>query len=424
LKAGRLSEFLQAYMLQATNPASKPFRADMLQEMEATPWQWMPRYDLYDPSRTTRQVRGRGAERTLGVSDRTGKVTVSRLGSKILVHESGGFFWKPDELIADLFASNERHRPVKQGIEKTSLDEWLLQPIRIEMLRRGVSLNVVPMNAPQDRSKEDFIMGLQPFFEARDIVLIGGVGAHAQLVAEIVNFPQGPRDVLNALAYALRMFAGVPMYEDFSGANIAELAYPQGETVFVGWNATPAQVAAVALGRDGRRFNVLWDAASAGVLAEAVKIVAFELRTTFPRARFQTWVPADTFDQWQRIALVPALRQERFTPLRGEHANVARGGLSERIRTTWRNHRLLMVDRKAKGTLNALAAGYAMPVERAGRASTEPEAGTSRLLAEALECMVAILDQRQDTEDGFPQGAHLARNAQGLPYVTANPRAR
>jgi hypothetical protein len=116
---------------------------------------------------------------------------VSRLGSQILVHESGGQHWKPNEFIEDLFATNEKHAPAKIAIEKNSLDDWLLQPIRIEMLRRGKPLPIKALNAPQDRSKEDFIIGLQPFAQAKDIVLVGGRSAHPQLVAEWINFPQG-----------------------------------------------------------------------------------------------------------------------------------------------------------------------------------------------------------------------------------------
>ena len=37
---------------------------------------------------------------------------------------------------------------------------------RLEILRRGKSLPIEPLNAPQDRSKDDFIMGLQPFAQA------------------------------------------------------------------------------------------------------------------------------------------------------------------------------------------------------------------------------------------------------------------
>lgn len=418
--SGMLGAFLQSYMLQTTNLAAKPFKLDLLQAWEVSPYHWMPRFVIYDPSRSTNEKRSKDAEK----SDRTGKVVVSRLGSKILVHESSGNYWKPDAFIADLFATAEAHSPVKIGIEKNSLDDWLLQPIRLEILRRGITLPLKPMSAPQDRSKDEFIMGLQPFAQAKDIVLIGGLMNHPQLVAEWTNFPQGPRDVMNALAYALRMFSGVPVYEDFSGANVGDAPQPRlGEDVFLGFHATPTEVVAVAVVREGRRLCVAADWSLAGALSDAVRTLAFEIRATFPRASLKAWVPADIFDQWQRVALVPALRTERFTPYRAEHIAPARGCLAERIRTTWRNARLLTVDLKAKLTLNALAAGYALEVGKGGRTEKVPEEGTSRLVAEALECLVAMLDKSESTS-AIPKGANTAVTPSGHVYVSAHPSPR
>ncbi len=423
-RAGMLSSYLQSYMLQASNPQGKPFKEEMLAAVEVSPWHWMPRFAIYDPSRTSREKRIRRAGVDEVKSDRTGKVVVSRLGSQILVHESSGNYWQPNELVADLFATQQNHRPAKIGIEKNSLDDWLLQPIRLEMLRRGEPLPLQFLLAPQDRSKDEFIMGLQPFAQAKDIVLVGGKVAHPQLVAEWCNFPSGPRDVLNALAYALRMFSGSPMYEDFSGANIGEAPNARGgEEVIVGWQGSPAEVVAVGCLREGRRICVAGDWSATGALADAVKTIAFELRATFPRARLQCWLPADTYDQWQRIALVPALRTEKLTPYRGEHVAVARGCLAERIRTVWRNARLLTVDRKATLTLNALSTGYALPAEKGGRLAQEPEPGLSRMAAEALECAVKALDRQEDASV-LPKGANIAHTPSGVAYVSSNPRTR
>lgn len=418
--SGMLSSFLQMYMLQTVDPEAKPFKDSMLASLDVSPYHWMPRYAIYDPSRTSNQRRN---DRTS--SDRTGKVVVSRLGSKILVHESGAFYWKPDAFINDVFDTNERHRPAKIGVEKTSLDDWLLQPIQMETLRRGVSLPLKALNAPQDRSKEEFIQGLLPFATVKDIVLVGGRTAHPQLVAEWANFPQGPRDIMNALAYSLRIFAGVPMYEDFNGGNIMEAPQPRlGETVYLGWQASGSESVCVAVVRDGRRLAVAADSSGTGAIADTVKTLAFTIRSAFPGATFQAWVPAETYDQAQRIALVPALRAERLTPYRGEHVAVARGCLSEYLRTKWHNKPLLSVDNRSKGVLNALSAGYALSVEK-GRPSSEPEPGTSRLIAEALECVVAALHRIGDADDqGFPRGAHLSHNPSGVAYVSANPRAR
>ena len=418
-KAGELASFLQMYMLQAVNPEARPFKEEMLGAMDVSPWHWMPKYVIYDPSRTTNERRSK----TKAKSDRTGKVVVSRMGSKILVHESSGRFWKPDEFIGDVFAANDTHQPVKIGIEKNALDDWLLQPIRIESLRRGATVPVRALQAPQDRSKEDFIMGLQPFALAGDITLVGGKTAHPDLVQEWINWPQGSRDVLNALAYSLRMFGGTPVYEDFSGANIGDAPTPRmGETVYVGAAAAGSEVALVAVVREGRRLCVAADWTGTGSLSDVVKTLVFELRATFPRASIQAWVPAETHDQYQRIPLVPALRAEKITAYRAEHVSIARGCLSDRIRNVWRSHRLLTVDLKAKNTLNALGAGYAYPAEKGGRQGSIPEEGVSRLIAEALECMVAMLDRQEDAGIGIPKGANVAHTPGGAAYVSSNPR--
>jgi hypothetical protein len=82
-----------------------------------------------------------------------------------------------------------------------------------------------------------------------------------------------------------------------------------------------------------------------------------------------------------------------------------------------------VVDRRAKLTLNALATGYAMPVERGGRSAAEPEPGTSRLVAEALETMVAVLDKSLEAEGGaIPKGANVGLTPSGISYVTAAPK--
>jgi hypothetical protein len=411
--AGRLSDFLQSYMLQATNPESKPFRDEHIRAMDTAPWQWAAKYAIYDPARTTNPEK----------SDQCGKVVVSRFGSRILVHESHGYYWKPDAFIKDLFGTNDRYAPAAIGVEKNSLDDWLMQPIQLEMMKRGVALPLKALQAPQDRNKDTFILGLQAFFEAGDIVLIGGKIAHSQLVAEILNFPSGTKNILNALAYSLRMFSGQPIYEDFGHANIGDApAARAGETVHVCFNATPAESVCVAILREKRSLFVAVDFSASGQPSETVKILAADLRAQFPGARFSIWVPAEVYDQYQRVALVPALRGLGLVPYRGEHVAIARGCLADKIKTVVRQRRMLMVDEKARLSANALSAGYCLPVERGGRTNTEPEAGISMLVGEALECVSFQLGR--EIVDNPMKGAHISENAQGVQYASALPARR
>lgn len=409
-RAGMLRQFEQEYLLDVDTAESKPFTEEMLRSIDLAPAAWLPRYAIFDPARTA----------SVATSDRTGKVVVSRLGSKIIVHESGGYFWKPDEIRTDLFSTWERHHCAEVGVEENALNEFLLQPIRFEMMRRGVVLPLRALRAPQDRDKAAFIMGLEPFFKAGDVLLVGGRGNHAQLVAEMLNFPGGKLDILNALAYALRMFAGQPVYEDFGEANVAP--YSGGGKLHLAWNASASEVVCAVLARSGRYYSVAHDFAASGPTLDAVRTVASEVRAAYPRSLFDSWVPAELHDTWQRIALVPSLRAEKFSPWRSEHASVARGALAEKIRTTIRERRLLCVAKDAPLTLNALAGGYKYPVASGGKQALDPEPGLSRLVAEALECTVAMLERGLDNQD--ESSGNFALNPQGARYRTALPSPR
>ncbi len=407
--AGMLREFMQERMLQVDSTDTKPFTEEMLRAVDVAPCAWLPKAAIFDPARTA----------SLSKSDRTGKVVVSRFGSKIIVHESSGNFWKPDAIRQDVFETVEKHH-CEVAIEKNSLDEFLLQPIRFEMLRRGATFPLKGLQAPQDRDKKGFIMGLHPFFSAGDIILVGGRGSHTQLVAEILNFPGGRLDILNALAYSLRMFAGQPVYEDFSEPNVTQAPSPRtGESVFCAWNASPAEVVCAVLVRTGRHYSVMADWAAGGPALDAARTIALDLRAKYPRARLETYVPAELHDSSARIALVPALRELKLIPFRGEHLAAGRGSLAELIRTTVRTRRTLTVDPGATHTIAALAGGYKYPLMAGGRTGPEPETGISRLTAEALECMIAVL--QMGVANAQPSGANYGVNPQGARYMTALP---
>jgi hypothetical protein len=409
-RAGMLRQFQQEYLLNVDTSETKPFSEEMLRSIDLAPAAWLPRYGIWDPARTA----------SVATSDRTGKVVVSRLGSKIIVHESGGFFWKPDEIRSDMFSTWERHHCAEIGVEENALNEFLLQPIRFEMMRRGVVMPLRPLRAPQDRDKQAFIMGLEPFFKAGDILLVGGRGMHAQLVAELLNFPGGKLDILNALAYSLRMFAGQPVYEDFGEANIGPAPAPSvGQKITLAWNASASEVVCAAVLRVGRHISVTHDWAAAGPLVDSIRAIAANMRASYPRGLFESYAPAELHDTWQRIALVPALTAERFKPWRGEHTTLARGALVDKIRTTVRDRRLLTVSKDAPLTLNALAAGYKYPVALSGKSSHEPEPGLSRLVAEGLECAIAMMERILDNDTDV--SGHFRSNPQGVRYRTSLP---
>lgn len=407
-REGMLREFNQEFMLIAEGSQGKPFTEDMLRFQDLPPASYTPRVVIIDPARTVEVKK----------SDQTGHVTVSRLGTTIYIHQSGGEYWQPDEIVAGVYNMSSAHDNADVVIEKNSLDDWLLQPIRAMSLMTGRHVNVRPVNAPQDRDKAQFIMGMRPFMKAGDIVMVGGRAKHQQLVTQMLNFPSGKRDILNALAYALRVFSGVPIYGDFSDANLIE-RYEAGraDSLLLGCNSSSTETAVVLCVYSGAFLTVVGDWLSPLVPNDCVPDIAKLIRSMYPGRKITAWVPADVFDQVGHNPLVAALRASNLPAKRAEHSSMARSSLSPMIRTTMRGRRVFQVDRNARGTMQALASGYNWPVKSGGERGAEPERGPARTLMEGLETLAYAIE-KVDTSASVSANAY---NSLGAPYLSALP---
>jgi hypothetical protein len=406
---GLLREWVQEYQLIAAQTQGKPFVEDEIRYEALAPMVYAPRAFIVDPARTT----------NVNKSDRTGRVVCSRVGTRIYVHESSGEYWKPDQVVADCFDTSARHDDCEVFVERNSLDEWLMQPIRTEMMRRGHSLPINPVLAPSDRSKEQFILGLQPWFKAGDIVLVGGKSKHTHLVQEILNFPSGKRDVLNALAYAQRVFGGEAMYGEFGQDNIVSLhTVDASSELLLGLHATMSETCGVLLEVDGRHLTVLADFTSALAPGDAVADIMTVVRAAYPKRRVTVYVPAEDDEQRGRVPLMDALRAAYIPAFKGSYISSSRGCLADSLRTTYQGRRMLRVVSNCRATLRALASGYRKPIGKDGRGTGEPEKGVSRTLMEALEPMVHAVLQGA-VANQLPDGFGSARNAQGVQYLSA-----
>ena len=407
---GMLREFNQEYMLIATGSQGKPFTEEMLRYADLAPTAYAPRKVIMDPARTVEVKK----------SDQTGHVTVSKLGTRIYVHQSGGEYWQPDEIVAGAFSMSKRHDDAEVVIEKNSLDDWLLQPIRAMSLMTGQHLDMRAVNAPQDRDKAAFIMGLRPFFMAGDIILVGGRAAHSQLVSQILNFPSGKRDILNALAYILRVFAGVSVYPDFTEDNIVGgYSLSRREQLLLGVNATGSETTAVLVACEGRNMTVLADWVSPLMPNDAVPDIVQLIRAVYPNRQVTAWVPADVFDQVGRNPLLAALKSAGLKANRGENAVMSRGSLSPSIRTGMQGRRMLLVDDNARATLNAFSGGYHWPVKSGGERGSEPTRNSARTLIEAMETLTLALSKPNN--ESLTMRAN-AVNSTGTPFLSALPK--
>lgn len=410
--SGQLKKFYQEFMLVPHTSHVRPFDINAIEDGAASRYKGLARYVQYDPARTANIER----------SARTGKVVVSFAGSKIVVHKSSGKFWMPDEIQNDIIESTREERPLWVGIEKNSLDEWLLQPLRAKMLSTGTFVPLVPMNAPQDQDKDTFIMSLQPFLAAGDVVLIGGTEAHADLVEEIENFPTGKKDVINALALAMRLKPGRAIYPDFGPDNILDAFTPNPLHPFhLVANASGTENCFAFIQIDGLHMHVFKDWVIGGTPDDAIKRVSADIRLAFPKAgEIQTWAPADVHDNWAKTQLVPALRRFHAQASRSEYVAKARGALTDAIRTVRADHRLFTVSPGAWQTINALSGGYCVAMRPDGRVSDQPIQNHYRTLAEAVESLTSFAMQGISQFTEIP-GARYATSADGRRYISSLP---
>ena len=144
-----LNEYMQEYMVEAVDPSTRVFSRSMF-KVEPIVRTWHPTYAMYDPARTVKAS-----------SAHTGKVVFSWVGTKLIVWEAEGELWMPDKIIEDIFKTAEQYNPIKIGVEKDGLEEFLLQPLRAEQIRRATIIPVVGLSAPA--GKLAFIRSLQPF---------------------------------------------------------------------------------------------------------------------------------------------------------------------------------------------------------------------------------------------------------------------
>lgn len=398
---GMLREFNQEYMLIAQGSQGKPF-SQAPTTTQTAPRGYAPKTLIIDPARTS----------NIKKSDQTGYVVVSKIGRKIYVHESKGEYWQPDQVINGLFDISSRHDDADVAIERNSLDDWLMQPLRAEMLKRGTPLTITPLLAPQDRDKDQFILGLQPLIISGDIIF---VGEHQQLTQQITNFPSGKKDIINALAYIQRVFSGKPVYPDFSESNITSSIQSAKSisSLLLGLNYSSSGTTAILCTLEDSYIRVVADWASSGTPSELLPAVTMYLNAVYPGKQPSVWIPADSHDQSSRDPLMQAAKRQRWTPQRGEYSSLTRGCLTETIRTEIKGRRLFTVSSNAHRTLKAFAHSYQYGSVKGGGFTDTPLDNISRCLVEGLE--IIPLTKTLNPVTFAPN----AVNANGVPYYSA-----
>ena len=438
-RLGEMGVWNREYMCNAVADSDRVFRREMMRvagvgTTPAVSRTWQACYAMVDPARTVNRS-----------SASTGIVVWSWISNRLIVWEAEAKMLLPDEIIAAIFRINEEFRPVWIGVEADGLEQFILQPLRHEQVRRGEAVPVKPIRAP--RSKLDFIRGLQPFFGSGEVIFAKPL---PDLVAQLLSFPTGRIDAPNALAYALQMRPAAPIHDNFSVESIADdLVANPSRPLFLAANATGSTTTAILIQAYDGQLRILADwvregdpgqtaheiqqeASLAGSAYQTVRSTPRPLtysdalklpveQTTTRRIPLKWIVPPRHAETYQNVGLMQAIKAIPASVSRGAAEALGLDYLRRQSSSVSRGSPALLVSEQARWTLNAFAGGYCRAVLKGGHLSENAEEGPYRLLMEGLESFCGLLangvmDEREDDAD-----RNWAYDKQGRRYQSAMP---
>lgn len=439
LYQGDMHTYEQEFMCRATSERARLFQRPSFKYEPRSP-SWHAVQVMYDPARTKSQT-----------SATTGKAVWSWIGNRLVVWECGGHFFSPDELIADIIATVRRWSPTEVAVEKTGLNEWLMQPLRHEMLKEGVLVPLRGVEAP--RGKLDFIAALQPLFRAGEITLAGLPEQFKSLEDQLMSFPRGRIDAPNALAYARTLRAGAPLYDGFGEHHIARALGARGDTpLYLAAGADGELVTGVLVQRQGGRLVVLGDWVREGAPADCVGDLATEIALShdaqsesrdliyrdgadlfkLPLTQTRTvptgvrWIlPPEHFNEWNNLGLLQAVKRLPAPVQMGAEPARGRLELAAALGRTVNGEPEIQVSEAATWTLRALAGGYARATSSRGLPEKQAQAGIYKVLMEGLEsfCGTSVSAAEAAGPGPYPSlpAQPLAYTKSGVAYRSAIP---
>lgn len=392
--AGKPETWAQEYMMAAIDPASRLFQAEHLRTTSRVR-SWEPTFVAYDPARTKHKS-----------SATTGIVAGSFVGKRLYIWEARAQRLSPSEIIADMFAMENRYEPIAIGVEKTGLEDFIAEPLRHEQLRRGRLLPIVDLKPP--RGKERFIERLQPLMLAGDVLFAGERQDFAEAFDQFLSFPTGFVDVPNAMAYLLEMRAGSPVYEEAAEKHIYDdVIEPRGRidlAIHAGAHGTAGvchsyQGGTLYIYRDWL-FSELPSAVAPAIVEEARLMSAQSPKVVVPPFHFETR---------NSFGLLYSLKSFHVDARKGGDPYRGRAFLRELLRSEIKGEPRVVLSRGATWTRRALFGGLAwLP------GKPQIKDGLYLTLAEALESALAYASPGQ-----IDQRQQMARTPDGISYPSA-----
>lgn len=399
-RQGLLLDFNREYMCLAEVETEKPFQHDQIR-VRARVQAWEAAWAMFDPARTVNRN-----------SAGTGYACWSYVGQKIVVWDGWQKLLMPNEQIAAMFECDDQYRPVAIGVEQDGLQEWLLQPLRAEQVKRGRALPVRPMKAPD--SKLDFIRGMQPFFQAHEVEFAQPLPG---LRESLLSFPTGMIDAANALAYMLKMRPGAAIFHEFTTACVTpDLQVIQHLPCWLALNAKAGYSTGILLQHDGT-LRIIADWVIEGDPAESAIRIVNNARLEAGTAIRAVAAPGH-FEKWSGVGLPAAIGRVPMELRRGGELASGRETVRRLLSTQARGLPAMLVNPVARWTLNGLAGGYARDVTKSGMVADHAAEGAYKVVMEGLETFAALVavgvsDPEDDGDENF------AYTADGRRYRSA-----
>lgn len=405
---GKADEYNANYLCRSRAPEDKPFRRDMFRYagrdgVAPIARTWQPVYCMMDPARSVRTT-----------AATTGFAAWSRIGGKLIIWDAWAQRMLPSDMIDFLFKFNAEYRPVKIGFEKTGLNEWAMQPIRLEQAKRRIMLPIDAIEAP--KGKIDFIRGLQWGFIAGETVF-AKEGMH-DLENQLLGFPSGYIDAPNALAYAQLIGAGSPVYEDFMLDHVKSDLIVGDGACWLALNAHAPYTSGVLVQAIEGGLKIIADWVREGEPQDLIGDIVREANlecTRPPRlcAGPQHWDKYRNFGLVQACTRLPAEIRKAGLPGAGRHE------FGVLLRKVSRGVPAVAVSGQARWTVNALAGGYCHDI-RNGQVMVDAEAGPYQVLCEGLESFLAMMHSVTTDQPGLVN----ATAGDGRKFFSALPKRR
>jgi len=402
---GKSDVYQREYMCEAVDPSTKVFTSDMMRTNQMRSRSWEAVYAMYDPARTVKAS-----------SATTGKAVWSWFKNKLIVWELSAHLWMPNEILDDLFVVDRTYNPVRIGIEEDGLNEFLLQPLRSEQVKRGHPLPLSPQKAP--RGKLDFIKGLQPYFRAGEVEFVGSLPQFEDAINQFLSYPTGRIDAPNALAYALLMRPGLPMHDDFTSGHIVEGMGRFNSPWWLALNATQRETSAVLCqiveGAVMIRADWLREGDPGHSLMPIIQEAAMEAGVEPYRLKIISG--PQHHSGYDNVGLLAAARRIPVTIRRGGDSLQGREEMRKLLRLQLRGRSGVSVSPEASWTLRALSGGYARKLNPDGRLAEMAEDNSYRTLMEGLESLFALLNTSAVDND---QNIRYSTTSDGRRYISA-----